>query len=543
MNRLFFVLCLALCLLTWAQLYSLNQISIIQTLTDNFNGGCFGLYLVSMDFNGDGYDDLIVRAPEWHPSGVFVQDANFGKLYFYWGGPELDNVPDFEIEGQYPYNFGIDLVGAMCNAGDMNGDGIDDLVVDRRLSENFTHATSIYFGSEVPSSTPDIEFVFPDCVYSSVYALGDINGDGLGDISISHRTGSTELYHSSILTDIASGPYELCSNNVSYAKLNGIGDVNNDGFDDCLLTNTISNMVFYDKRIVIYYGGSSFPVCDSLVISDHMVIHKESACSIGDMNNDGYGDFFGYDNKVWMCSANLSSTPNLEIIYNNAYNTWDKFGSGDGKPGVYGDFNGDGYDDLICTSFEANSTYDGQAGLWLGGANVNGTMDLRMYHPIYYSYRNFGFAKAAGDYNGDGLCDVAISAPYWGTGGSFLDPGNVFIFAGNTELADTTVANEDELSPPLNLTDWQIGVYPNPCAKVNSTVNIELIGDSYQKHADISYELYNIKGQKLQSKSITTANFEHKTILVDTADLSSGVYIIAISNKGTIVNAKRIALY
>ncbi|PKN71408.1 MAG: hypothetical protein CVU50_10240, partial [Candidatus Cloacimonetes bacterium HGW-Cloacimonetes-3] len=91
--------------------------------------------------------------------------------------------------------------------------------------------------------------------------------------------------------------------------------------------------------------------------------------------------------------------------------------------------------------------------------------------------------------------------------------------------------------------DWQIGVYPNPCAKVNSTVNIELIGDSYQKHADISYELYNIKGQKLQSKSITTANFEHKTILVDTADLSSGVYIIAISNKGTIVNAKRIALY
>lgn len=93
------VLFWACLLLTGGQLYSVNQMELINTLYGEFNGSWFGEQLVSMDYNGDGYDDVIVHAPNWNPNGVYNNGQCWGKIYFYWGGPNMDNIPDFVMEG------------------------------------------------------------------------------------------------------------------------------------------------------------------------------------------------------------------------------------------------------------------------------------------------------------------------------------------------------------------------------------------------------------------------------------------------------------
>ncbi|MDD3534384.1 MAG: FG-GAP repeat protein, partial [Candidatus Cloacimonetes bacterium] len=76
-------------------LSAIDSLDIMNTFYGEFNGAWFGEQIVAMDFNGDGYDDLIVHAPNWNPNGVYNSDQRWGKLYFYWGGPEMDNEPDF----------------------------------------------------------------------------------------------------------------------------------------------------------------------------------------------------------------------------------------------------------------------------------------------------------------------------------------------------------------------------------------------------------------------------------------------------------------
>jgi len=111
---------------------AVNHMDLIATMYGEFTGNEFGASLVSMDFNGDGYDDLIVKAPLWHPDNLIGQYYEmYGKIYFYWGGPGFDNIPDFVIEGQHPKHFATDTYSRrenpMVNAGDMNNDGIEDL--------------------------------------------------------------------------------------------------------------------------------------------------------------------------------------------------------------------------------------------------------------------------------------------------------------------------------------------------------------------------------------------------------------------------------
>lgn len=544
MNRMFYLLCAALCLLIATPLSAVNHMDIISTLTDDFNGAEFGASMVSMDFNGDGYQDLIVKSHKWNPTGVYNDNLWYGKIYFYWGGPGFDNVADFTIEGQYHYHYGSNYGGGqLCNAGDMNGDGIDDLAIPAGVNESNDDKVVVFFGRAVPQSTPDIEVLYQGKQEFALRPLGDINGDGLADLSIMYNGVNSHIDYTEVWDDVYGAPHIFRSSNNSISNLTGIGDINNDSYDDCYMSFAINGLDFWERRIVIFYGDELYPMADSLVIMDYVTEFEYDSRPVGDVNNDGYADYIGYHANLWIGAIIPNPLPFCQIVYNTPYWEWYGINYGAFVMAVYGDFNIDGYDDIICSSHDVDGGAHGQAGLWLGGANVNGTMDLRIYEPSNSFYMNFGFAKAAGDFNGDGLCDVAISAPYWGVGGSFLFSGKVSVFSGNTELADTTVANEDELAPAIGDDLWQINLYPNPCPKANTAFNIELKGDAYQKNADISYELYNIKGQKQLIKSITNGEMAHKSILVDTADLSSGIYLIAIRHQGRTVQTKRMAIY
>src|SRR5262249_5095937 len=135
------------------------------------------------DVNGDGYDDVIVGAYRYDGG----QD-NEGRAFVYYGSPTGPSLtPDWSAES--------DLVGAwygpsVSGAGDVNGDGYDDVIVG---APNPDHGTTIglayaYYGSSTGLSPTPSWVVQGDQLVDwfgrRVHAAGDVNGDGFDDVIV-----------------------------------------------------------------------------------------------------------------------------------------------------------------------------------------------------------------------------------------------------------------------------------------------------------------------------------------------------------------------
>jgi hypothetical protein len=174
------------------------------TVADPANGVRLGSALSNAgDVNGDGFDDIIVGAKLTDAHGeaeagvsyvVFGKAGGFGSVI---NVDELDGTNGFRIEGaQEGDHLGI----AVSNAGDVNGDGYDDLLVGTESGGN----TYLLFGSGT-GFAPTIDLASLSgsqgirleggFTISSVSAAGDVDGDGFDDIMIgaSNAVSGTEM--------------------------------------------------------------------------------------------------------------------------------------------------------------------------------------------------------------------------------------------------------------------------------------------------------------------------------------------------------------
>lgn len=520
-------------IVTAVTISAVNHMDTMTTLMGEFIGSYFGRSVVSLDYNGDGYEDLVISSSLWSPTGTFDAETCYGKIYFFWGGPNFDNVPDFVIEGEHVSQYGA--VNCLVNAGDVNGDGIEDLII-HTYNPDLTMYIAIYFGRANPIATPDIVWSAPGGEGAQVYALGDINSDGKDDLSIAYSVydgprSSTQYCY--IWDDVFEEPYLFRSSDWSPTGLMGIGDINGDGIDDCHLSHPVYDQHNYYKKVA-FFGTEYFPVADSLVLEDSVLAADNRASTLGDINGDGYGDFISYGLGVHLGSASLSPEPSLSLItpgvswgYDNNY----------GLRMVHGDFNGDGYDDIVASD-HGWGYFNGSALIWLGGANMNGTYDLRLYHPEISS--NFGYCKATGDFNADGFCDLAISAPYYYEGEPRFEHGKVFIYAGNASLEDTTVANEDDLAP---VAAKNIRIYPNPSSKNEPLINLKLSGTSIGKNEKISVQMFNLKGQLVKTWELNPDNSGAGEYQINCAGYAAGIYFILARQGQESLGSTKLLIY
>jgi hypothetical protein len=386
------------------------------------------------DVNGDGYDDLVVGAN--------------GKVYVYYGsrrGLSQDDPPEPDWTA-----VGDRLGYLLGTAGDVNGDGIADLFVVQRLGSPLWEKVHVYYGS--PGGLSQSDPPEPDWTTEGGYkdttvaTAGDVNGDGfddlvVGDVYYDDVRGKAYVYHGSKAGLEVNAGWTATGENSSSAHWFGdlfggavgsAGDVNGDGFAD-LVIGAVGYDVWRGKAYV--YHGSALgltPPFDWTAAGESAADAFGGAVApAGDVNGDGYSDVavgaWGYDNgrgQAYLYHGSEDGLVQTPAWSATGQNAGDRFGR---AVMTAGDVNGDGFDDLVVGAWGYNNN-TGRAYLYRGSAA--GLAETPAWMATgQQPGDSFGLAAgAAGDVNGDGYADVVIGAAGYPGGGNY---GMAYLYRGS----------------------------------------------------------------------------------------------------------------
>ncbi len=293
----------------------------------------------SSDLNNDGYVDLIRNtALPLHSSVSLYHGPFFDDL-------TIDHTHSFSASERYD----------LYQPGDINGDGVDDLIAYYDYTYDSLGHVWIMFGNSSENYTTDMDiYGFIDYEdYHNCYHVGknvfsgDVNGDGVNDLFYSKLTNNITEYKllpggntlGSVTLDFDSSIWQCSAN----------GDFNGDGCNDVIAIDMVG-----DLRI--YYGASDFSfTSDSIRLNSNETRSQNIRAFYSDINTDGLDDILILDThnrniEIYLGGAQLNSTPDYIIptVENSEYFT---------SIGINaGDMNGDGFNDVLVNRGGDNTT-------------------------------------------------------------------------------------------------------------------------------------------------------------------------------------------
>ena len=368
------------------------------------------------DVDADGYDDFVVSAQGNAAGGV-----NAGATYLI-SGPISAGTASLALSTAGGVStakvFGAeagDLVADASWAGDINGDGYNDLLIASQYYDN--------------GSTTDA-----GC---ATLIYGPLSGSY--DLS-TLRSGDARLIGENALDEAGSALW-------------GAGDLDGDGIDDLLVAARFNDRAASNAGAVYVNFG---PVSGSFNLSASDRVYTGEAASdelgfgasvssAGDANSDGYADFIvgaRYNGRggfkagsAYLVLGPITTGAATSLASASAIFVGETASdqTGDSVAGL-GDIDGDGHDDLfIGSGWSSAGTYQGGAGYLLIGPVSAGVRDLSTADARFLPQTAGDRVRinAGGDFNADGLRDLLIGSQLNSSnGGPNARHGAVYLFSG-----------------------------------------------------------------------------------------------------------------
>lgn len=374
----------------------------------------------SADFNGDGLTDIMGIAPVRIPTGP---NSWAHDTYAYVYHASLDNYgrPVFTTGENYRLEASFDLGDwkeqhESASAIDFDGDGINEFIVPHSsISKDFKQILFYVYSNTI---TRRFTYDLKSSNEMPLYATGDFNNDGKGDLiymekghsgnlypgEIVGSKGETELYRAAFNLQLPSSPVRIFTS-----------DFNGNGLQDLLVFYAGGYTIFWNQGNGI--STSSFSNSKKTTGTNIEAVNKWHMVREGDFNGDGLADFIlnRTDEKEWYFALNNGNgTFSKTVACSLAIHDQSLTDKDDDKFTVLVyDFDGDGKSDVVMSKsmywkhkmwFGSKIKFDKTYTYWMRSDGIKlsevkkatSTRDDDA-HPTHY---------LSGDFNGDGTTDM-----------------------------------------------------------------------------------------------------------------------------------------